>query len=416
MNRIGSLITAALFFASTLSGSIGTLCAPYADFSPIENRELAELPSAELLRVSPSEYCEKLEEYLSDHFALRDAMISAYTRYLLACGKKNVRGLLVLDEHEQQVASAEAAEEGEFRISSDFLFNEVFTVVRNRCGWLAENIDNAQKQSGAEFIYVIVPEKVLALAEGSPSLDDSLCRENLSFIKAGAADHDVKVIDLCEAVLAEYPIRDRAQMYYKSDFHWNHLGAYRASELLAMELAQEGCISPLSIPVDSDFYWRDLSASYSYKGDLSQRLTEKAGNEFIPFYMPADIEGMSWYSSLEGGKTARRFVIGSGLDLPKGSELSYNLLSTYNVAYFRIENEHALEDKRVLIVKDSMENACTDYFSVLFREINVVDPRLKAPAFKEILEKRSIDLVLFIYHENNVSSELMNYVKGAKVE
>ncbi|MBR0139101.1 MAG: hypothetical protein IJM17_02300 [Firmicutes bacterium] len=413
MHRIGSLITAAVFFASILSGSIGSLSAPYSEFSEIENRALAPMPSVELLRSAPSEYCAKLEEYLSDHFYLRDSMISAYTSYLLASGKKNVRGLLVLDEHVDELASDKPSENGEdFRISSDFLFSQVFTVVRNRCGWLFDNIDKVQKEfENVDFVYAVVPEKVLALSEGSPSLDDSLCLENLSFIKAGAADHNVKVLDMCSAVLSEYSIKDRAQMYYKTDFHWNDLGAYRTSELLAMRLAKDGYISPLSIPVTSDFYWRDLSDASLYKGDLSQRLTEKGSKEFIPFYMPADTSGMRYFTAIDGKEVKRSYVIASGID-KKGEDLIYNTVSTYNLPYIRIENDNALEDKRVLVLKDSMQNATTDYLSVLFKEVNIADPRFDSPAFRDIMEKRDIDLVLFIYHENNISTELMNYLKG----
>ncbi len=413
MNRIGSLITAAVFFASILSGSVGSLTSPYSEFSEIENRALAPMPSVELLRNAPSEYCAKLEEYLSDHFYLRDSMISAYTSYLLASGKKNVRGLLVLDERVDELA-ADTPSEGEekFRISSDFLFSEVFTVVRNRCGWLFENIDRVQKEfENADFVYAVVPDKVLALSEGSPSLDDSLCRENLSFIKAGAADHSVKVLDICSDVLSEYSIKDRAQMYYKTDFHWNHLGAYRASELLAIRLAGEGLISPLSVPVTSDFYWRDLSEAALYKGDLSQRLTTEGCREFIPFYMPADTSGLRYYTALDGEEVKRSEVIASGVD-KKGEDLNYSTLSTYNLSYIRIENENAREDKRVLVLKDSMQNASTDYLSVLFKEVNIADPRFNSPAIRDIMKERNIDLVLFIYHENNISTELMNYLKG----
>ncbi|MBQ1525387.1 MAG: hypothetical protein IIZ55_09690, partial [Firmicutes bacterium] len=236
--------------------------------------------------------------------------------------------------------------------------------------------------------------------------------ENIDFIKAGAGDHHVKVIDICQRILSEYSPKERADMYYKTDFHWNELGAYRAAEIISMELAEEGCISAASIPTAADFYWRDLSGARTYMGDLSQRLTDQASDgEFIPFYMPADQSALRYYDSLNGSPVDRNTVIASGLEEPADVPLTYNTLSTYNLGYYRVENPVALEDKRVLILKDSMQNATTDFFTVMFKEVNIVDPRYDGPLFSDIMKQRNIDLVLFLYHENNVSTELMNYIK-----
>ena len=415
MNRLGSIITAAVLFGSTAIGGVGTAVSPVSDFSQAENRSLAQLPAVEVLREDPSRFTAMLDEWTADHFVSREQIITAYTNYLLAAGKKNVRGLLTLEEGGGKSGDANegVASDAPFAISSDYLFSPVFTVVRNRCGWLFENIDRVQKKHDADFVYIMVPEKVLSLAEASGGqLDEALCRENIDFIKAGAGDHHVKVIDICQRILSEYSPKERADMYYKTDFHWNELGAYRAAEIISMELAEEGCISAASIPTAADFYWRDLSGARTYMGDLSQRLTDQASDgEFIPFYMPADQSALRYYDSLNGSPVDRNTVIASGLEEPADVPLTYNTLSTYNLGYYRVENPAALEDKRVLILKDSMQNATTDFFTVMFKEVNIVDPRYDGPLFSDIMKQRNIDLVLFLYHENNVSTELMNYIK-----
>ncbi|MBQ1525219.1 MAG: hypothetical protein IIZ55_08840, partial [Firmicutes bacterium] len=184
MNRLGSIITAAVLFGSTAIGGVGTAVSPVSDFSQAENRSLAQLPAVEVLRDDPSRFTAMLDEWTADHFVSREQIITAYTNYLLAAGKKNVRGLLTLEEGGGRSGDAGEGEASDapFAISSDYLFSPVFTVVRNRCGWLFENIDRVQKKHDADFVYIMVPEKVLSLAEASGGqLDEALCRENIDF-------------------------------------------------------------------------------------------------------------------------------------------------------------------------------------------------------------------------------------------
>ena len=79
-----------------------------------------------------------------------------------------------------------------------------------------------------------------------------------------------------------------------------------------------------------------------------------------------------------------------------------------------MENPDAPEAASVLIRKDSFQNATIDYLSAIFRSVTVVDPRSyqETPDLASLLDADGIDLVLFFYHQNNVSRELIDFLSA----
>ena len=77
-------------------------------------------------------------------------------------------------------------------------------------------------------------------------------------------------------------------------------------------------------------------------------------------------------------------------------------------------NPNARSAKHVLILKDSYQNPTIDYFTELFAEVAVIDPRYYSEpySFSEILEQNDIDIVLLMYHQNNHSIELTDFFHG----
>ncbi|MCF0150090.1 MAG: hypothetical protein HUJ80_01610 [Firmicutes bacterium] len=391
---------------SVAFGNLATVLTEKEEFDPVENRELATFPAMLLLTEDPQEYFAQIDSYVSDHFAGRKELVQAYTDLQLALGNKNVRDLGILTG-EVQASSGEAA----YFIGADYLFGNQYDVVPRHPNWLFENMKRSlELYPSVDAYYVILPEKIIALAEGTGGqIDPSVSASNRDAFLEYSSEKGIKAIDLCEPLLTGYSVQERAAMYFKTDFHWNAKGAYACCSLLAQQLAQEGIIDASQIPGGADFFWQDLSDSKSYKGDLAMRLSEELTvAESIPRCIPADTSGMAYYLDLSDAAVPRETVIGSGIE---DEILDYNKLYCYNLPYYRVENENALCAKEVLIYKDSYENACTDYLSVLFQTVHVIDPRFEETySFTEMMDGRNIDLVLFLFHEDNLSTELRNYL------
>ena len=134
--------------------------------------------------------------------------------------------------------------------------------------------------------------------------------------------------------------------------------------------------------------------------------------EDIPRYVPKNAADLRYF--LHPGdieSVPRETIVGSGLDK---DPLTYNDVFTYNLGYYRVENPAAPEAASVLILKDSFQNATIDYLSAIFRSVTVVDPRSyqETPDLASLLDADGIDLVLFFYHQNNVSRELIDFLSA----
>ncbi len=128
--------------------------------------------------------------------------------------------------------------------------------------------------------------------------------------------------------------------------------------------------------------------------------------ESIPHYALAQTDQLRYFRSVdESEPAARSDIVGAGTD---AAVLDYNGLSTDNLGFYRVENPDALTDRRLVILKNSYQNPTIDYFTRVFAEVVVIDPRSydEPYSFQELLEVRRIDLVLLFYHQNNASSEL----------
>jgi len=353
-----------------------------------EEKDLIQHPRLYDIK-SWDEYGKQFDSYVSDQFPWRNLILQ---------NKNEVETDTEIDTIVEDV----------YVLSSDYLFTFTYETEDWAVEALAKTIKARRADSTLPFIYIMVPQKNLILGDSEPSVTTVVDEKNKNKLIDCLKSERVSFIDCCSYMQA-FPLEERAKFFYKTDMHWNEYGAFVASEYIAESLADTNRIKRSSVPTESDFIWTDLTG-LSYLGDLQKRFSsEVTVEEYIPFYVATNAEDFKYYTSLNGEEVPRSSIVASGLE---SDPLDYNKLSTYNLGYLRIENEFASEDKHVLILKDSYECCMTDYFSEMFTEIDVVDPRYaNCPSFEEITSARDIDLVLMLYHSNNISQELIQYLK-----
>ena len=186
-----------------------------------------------------------------------------------------------------------------------------------------------------------------------------------------------------------------------------------AAQEIARQLAGAGTIAEASVPQAEDFLWSELGGERRYQGDLNVWFSNQFSmQEDIPRYVPKNAADLRYF--LHPGdieSVPRETIVGSGLDK---DPVTYNDVFTCNLGYYRVENPDAPEAASVLILKDSFQNATIDYLSAIFRSVTVVDPRSyqETPDLASLLDADGIDLVLFFYHQNNVSRELIDFLSA----
>ena len=181
-----------------------------------------------------------------------------------------------------------------------------------------------------------------------------------------------------------------------------------ASADLAAAMQENGLLDGVVLPAAEDFAWQDLDCPY--RGDLNRRFSYLFSmQEEVPYYSIRETSELQYYDAKDV-EVPRESIWARGLQ--SGEEMQYNLLSTENLGFYRICNPNARSARRVLILKDSMEDPMTDYWAELFSEIIVIDPRsyLREESLPELVAEYDIDMALFLYHQNNLSEELIDFL------
>ena len=93
MNAKSNRIIAFLLCAVTLSCAVLFFVLPRESFSENENRALAAAPSLRLSALADGDFTADLQDYLTDHFPVRDLFICIRTQFLLLLGRTEINGV-----------------------------------------------------------------------------------------------------------------------------------------------------------------------------------------------------------------------------------------------------------------------------------------------------------------------------------
>ncbi len=388
--RLSQLLVICCFFGFFLFCLVRGLAQPDRPSSAAENRSLAQRPAMRRVVTDFGGFAKDFESYAADQFPDREQLIGVYTALELAQGKKFARKAYCLQ--------------------GGWLLTKPTPTNPADLSDLQEALTQAARTLDRPLVWCVLPLKNEALYDLEPAyFSDETGETNKQALTAALAQvGGLTVID-AEAPLVTGTLADREQYFYKTDFHWNARGAFAAAQEAARQLAGAGMIAAASVPQAEDFLWSELGGERRYQGDLNVWFSNQFSmREDIPRYVLKNAADLRYF--LHPGDTEsvpRETIVGSGLDK---DPVTYNDVFTYNLGYYRVENPAAPEAASVLILKDSFQNATTDYLSAIFRSITVVDPRSyqETSDLASLLDADGIDLVLFFYHQNNVSRELID--------
>lgn len=403
------LLTAVCFFAFFLSITALTFLLPQQTRSESESRALTERPAVSRVvsvvagtaegsaglaarAEQVSKITSKTENYLSDHVPARAALVRSYSEMERAIGKKQVRSVFCLHD--------------------DMLFTRIWYFSKPDLAALAQCLAQVTEGNDCRMIWCILPIKNAILSDYEPTYFsgeiDARNREMLLDTFGGI--DGLTVLDGARHISQLTPDA-RLALVFKTDHHWNARGAYTSAADLAQQLAEGGMIAQTSVPSNDDFAWTDLTGR-AYQGDLNRRFYNRFSvYETLELYAPTDPSALRYYTTLRGDEAAARAsIVASRLDK---EIVDYNDVFTDNLGYLRVENPNAPEDQAVLILKDSYQNPMLDYFTAIFREVNVIDPRnyQEDADLSTLVAERGLDMVLFLYHQDNISTELIDFLQ-----
>lgn len=360
---------------------------PDNKFSMVENRELQSFPILKKNKIE--DFIKELDNYFVDQFPCRDRLVNIYTKIQLIGKNIEARNVLIVD---------------------DWLFTKDYNINVNSIEELANSIEKAvNKDKDINFYYIIFPNKTAMLADLYPKyIDGSISKSNNKLLNQRLEDIEgLNIINVLDTMLNEDSLEKRKKYYYKTDFHWNGEGAFRAFELVINHIEGDEVLKEAKNRIRRI----DYKNKY-FKGDLERRFSGNIKNKDIPIINEViDAKDLVYYTSIDDTKQVdRKEIIAPKINK---KAVNYNDIYTYNLSCIRIINKNAITDKNALVFKDSYFNAMVDPMSTIFSELIIIDPRFYKEdySYNEIIEKKDLDYIFFCYHQSNIDKNLVQFLQ-----
>jgi len=233
MKRIGAkIIFAAFVCVICLSQAV---CGLIGDGANHENRAMAEKP--ELSVENYAEFPKEYDQYANDHILMRNELVTVnnYIDYFIFQQSSNTNVILGTDGWLFYSKEEDGDPVNSYR-GMDLYTEEELKAVADNCVKQKEYAESI----GKEFVIMIAPNKERMYAEYMPELygepaEEYRVKQIVDYLRANT---DVRIVYPYDALKqAKTAVSDL--LYYKSDTHWNSVGAYVGCRELLEELGIE---------------------------------------------------------------------------------------------------------------------------------------------------------------------------------
>lgn len=355
--------------------------------SETENRLLAQRPI--LTHENILSFPRNFEKYYNDQFPYRESFLKMFSRIELSLGKTIIRDLY---------------------ISKGFLLPQEYQYSQSDVSKSAEKTNalmNFVVSTGKKGGYIALPYKTSVYNYMLPTyLQNNYGELNYEHF-VNQLDARIKVCDAFRCYEGQTS-SEVEEYFFKTDLHWNVKGAGVAFNYILDWLYEEKLINT---PIKNDELFNySYIDNAKYLGDLNRRYSFLfSTNESIPVFKDTDKKVKYYLSYFEDEYTLDTDSI-KDRSVNEATQ-TYNSVYSNNLGYYKMVNEDSLLDTKVLVIKDSMQNAMTDMFLQVFNTTEVIDIRsLKEVELYQIIKESKADFVLLMYHQDNITGDMFNFM------
>ena len=351
------------------------------EFSPNENRYLAETPELSWDNILSGKFQDGLEDYLRDQVCFRDGWITVKTGIQKACGDTDIGGAYVgKDGYDFEKITPEDVDEKQV--------DRNIKAVEDYFMMASETIDK-QKLS-----FLLVPTSGLVMQEKLP--------------KNARLFDQAKYIDQVQKAMKDYnfvDVRDTLMdhndeyIYYKTDHHWTSAGACLAYDVWSERTGGE---------VETEDGLVKNVVSDKFRGSLYSKIldADSAYDEIWTYGLQKDDAFGSKDCTVTIDEKQQLDSIYDDEMLQKKDKYAYFLSGNYGQVH--IQNQKATskaKGKNILIIKDSFANSFVPFVTQDYENIYMVDLRYYNGDMKSYLQEHNITDVLVLYNISNFISD-----------
>lgn len=357
--------------------------------SDAEKRELQQRPG--IGSIINKEYPTLYETYYTDQFMGRDSLLKLYTKIEILMNKSTIRNYYI--------------------INNKWIMPKPVSVL---------DIDSSSKQindfakdidkEGRDIYYISTPAKATALNHLYPKYatkDYGL--ENLKDLEDSLDKNKFTFINIDQYFKDKFSEEERESFYFKTDHHWNSLGAYEGFKYIIKSM--DGIDNTVydSLFTQDNYITKNIDGKPflgSYNRNLFYVMNK---DEKVPYVYNKNLNGYKFYnhSGVEYNPIDSKLIISTRIN---DDELTYGGIYTQDIPLYKVENENAPIKKKVLIIRDSFQAPTTLMFSDVFESVEILDPRnTMGLTPSKVISEGDPDIVIFMFHSEtfNIMIDLM---------
>lgn len=351
------------------------------EFSPNENRYLAETPELSWDNILSGKFQDGLEDYLRDQVCFRDGWITVKTGIQKACGDTDIGGAYVgKDGYDFEKITPEDVDEKQVDRNIKAVEDYFMTA--------SETIDK-QKLS-----FLLVPTSGLVMQEKLPK-NARLFDQEKYIDQVQKAMKDYNFVDVRDTLMDH----NDEYIYYKTDHHWTSAGACLAYDVWSERTGGEA--------ETEDGLVKNV-VSDKFRGSLYSKIldADSAYDEIWTYGLQKDDAFGSKDCTVTIDEKQQLDSIYDDEMLQKKDKYAYFLSGNYGQVH--IQNQKAAskaKGKNILIIKDSFANSFVPFATQDYENIYMVDLRYYNGDMKSYLQEHNITDVLVLYNISNFISD-----------
>lgn len=323
-----------------------------------EKRHMAKAPTLEWNWDSVQKYPKSFEEYSNDQFGFRQELVQLNNRLhrVLYSSTKDV----VFGKDGWLYAKKNRDFRNAIRFSGEHLENWRHNL-EAKYDWL--------QSRGIDYLFVVAPDKHTIYPEYLPSSYSQIRQESSTtqFVAYMQANSKVPILDLRPLLLEKKVI---GRLYYKTDTHWNFLGASIAQNEIMKTVKNRFPEVSYKFYTSSDFIWKDTNG-----GDLARMLS-----------LQDELPELKAWPAEDFDSCVRKWHY-FGEPPPKKS---------FRDAFYTICNKG--NKKNALIIGDSFFEKMQGFLAQYFKVATKAPPLIRADeyflSFQNLVQTKNYDIVI----------------------
>lgn len=343
------------------------IAVPKKEYSEAENRYLAKFPKFSFETLKNGEFTKGLEDYLCDHFPLRDNFMKIYAKVQKIEGKEEINGVYVC---------------------KDGYYIEKPKPYENMDNFIANVNDLTDSYPNCNVNLMLVPTAITVYENKLPKNADAGNQlEEIDIVKNQLNDK-IKFIDVYDSLMEG---AKEGNIFYKTDHHWTTLGAYDAFKKYCLDMGlDEHPIEEYTLTeVSKDFY-----------GTISSKVNDKALQPDKIVSFTKDLTLDVFYQNSTG-----RVLYNEGY-LSKRDKYSFFLNNINDKIVIKNKKiKESRKGKNLLIFKDSYANCFVPFLVDEYETIIVLDTRYYLEGAETLIEDYDVSDILVLYNMNTVDTD-----------